>query len=120
MPRDNNLEIAIENIVAETLAERVATSYLELLAMLSLAATELRARALEIARAEDPKALAPGAAHMDVLPAAPKHRHDFPTVAEGARPGESVLCRSCGAVKKANGRPRAVAPAAPQGGGSSS
>ena len=115
---DYEVVLAIEALVKRARLAPAATTQVELLAYLSLAADELRRVNVENNKLHA-AAPVPEAPVMEMgAPPAAKCRHDF-TGAETRADG-SVICVKCFAPKKANGRPRSVVPTPATGGGSSS
>lgn len=120
---DYELVRACEELIARARSAPAATTQIELLAYLSLATADMRHLNVELERqrAAVPVRETPMQVTRVDVPAAPKCRHDFNSIPVlGADGKETVECSKCGAKKKANGRPRTAAPAAPVGGGGSS
>lgn len=111
---DYELVRACEDLIARARSAPAATTQIELLAYLSLATADMRHLNVELERqrAAVPVRETPMQVTRVDVPAAPKCRHEFLTsVLSDGR--EVTVCVKCNAPKKANGRPRAAAPAAP-------
>lgn len=107
----DHLSTRINGVVYEAMGG-AEYSQAELLAWLALAATEIQRLRSELSQLRNARELVDVVDVAAAVAPAAKHRHTFRPVEGG---GE--ICGECGAVKKANGRPKkaAAVPLTPPG-----